>query len=324
MRRAASLAIIWAAALMAPAALSQDYPARPVTIIVPFPAGGPTDVLARIIAQPVSTTLKQQVIVDNVGGASGTVGAARAARSAPDGYTVFLHNVSHATASALYKSLPYDPVADFEPIGLVAEVPQALVGRKNLPAATLPELVDYLKTKRQKVNIAQAGRGSGSQLCALVLMSELDTKLTEVAYRGTGPAITDLMGDQVDVMCDQISNTGPQITSGTIKGFCVASKRRVAALADLPACSEAGLSGFTASVWHGLYAPKSTPPAILKTIGDALRAALRDPNVKARLAELGTEPEPEARVTPDALREQLKSEIGKWSTIIKSAGLKPE
>lgn len=309
---------------LASSVLAQDYPARPVTVIVPFPAGGPTDVVTRLLGQAMSAHLKQQIVVENVGGASGTVGAARAARSAPDGYTLFLHNISHATAPALYRSLPYDPIADFEPIGLIVDVPQAVVSKTGIAAKTLPELITYLKANRATVNLAQAGRGSGSHLCALLFMSAIDAKLTEVAYKGTGPAITDLMGGQVDLMCDQVSNTGNQIKAGTIRGYCVTTKTRVASLPDLPPCAEAGLPGFEASVWHGLYAPKGTPPAILGRVNEALRAALRDPTVKQRLGDLGAEPVAESQVTPTALRAHLRAQVDQWAAVIRAAKLLPE
>jgi tripartite-type tricarboxylate transporter receptor subunit TctC len=313
------LAMSWAAL-----ASAQDYPSRPITIVVPWAAGGPTDVVTRILGQAMSTDLKQPVVVENLGGASGTVGAARAARATPDGYTLFLHNISHATAPSLYKSLPYDPVEDFEPIGLILDVPQAVVSKNALPAKTLPELVAYLKANRDKVNLAQAGRGSGSHLCALLFMSAIDTKLTEVAYKGTGPAITDLMGGQVDVMCDQVSNTGNQIKAGTIRGYCTTIKSQVASLPDVRPCTEAGLPGFDASVWHGLYAPKGTPKPVLDRVNVALRAALRDGTVKARLAELGAVPVAETDVTPSALRSHLKAQVEKWATVIRAAKLQPE
>jgi len=311
-------------ALLAGPALAQDYPARPITVIVPFAAGGPTDVVTRLLGQAMGVQLGQQIVVENVGGASGTVGAARAARSAPDGYTLFLHNISHATAPALYEKLSYDPVGDFEPIGLIVDVPQAIVSKNALPAKSLPELVAYLKVNRERVNLAQAGRGSGSHLCALLFMDATATKLTEVAYKGTGPAITDLMGGQVDVMCDQVSNTGGQIKGGTIRGYCVTTKTRVASLPDLPPCADAGLPGFQASVWHGLYAPKGTPQPVLAKIGDALKVALRDPTVRTRLAELGAQPVPESDVAPAALRAHLKAEIDRWAKVIKAAKLLPE
>lgn len=319
--RAAALGL--AAALAGPAS-AQDYPARPVTIVVPWTAGGPTDVVTRILGQAMGAHLKQQIVVENVGGASGTVGAARAARAAPDGYTLFLHNISHATAPALYRTLPYDPIADFEPIGLIADVPQAVVSKNALPARTLPELVGYLKANRDKVNLAQAGRGSGSHLCALLFMSAIDARLTEVAYKGTGPAITDLMGGQVDVMCDQVSNTGSQIKAGTIRGYCTTIRTPVASLPEVKPCTEAGLPGFEASVWHGLYAPKGTPKPVIDRVGEALRVALRDPTVQTRLAELGAVPVPETSVTPSALREHLKAQVEKWAAVIRAAKLQPE
>lgn len=310
--------------LWAAPALAQDYPVRPITVIVPFAAGGPTDVVTRLLGQAMNAQLGQQLVVENVGGASGTVGAARAARSAPDGYTLFLHNISHATSPALYEKLSYDPIADFEPVGLIVDVPQAIVSKNGLPAKDLAELVAYLKANSARVNLAQAGRGSGSHLCALLFMEATGTTLTQVAYKGTGPAITDLMGGQVDVMCDQVSNTGGQIKGGTIRGYCVTTTTKVASLPELLPCAESGLPGFQASVWHGLYAPKGTPQPVLAKIGEALKAALSDPTVRSRLAELGAQPVPESDVNPAALRAHLKAEIDRWAAVIKAAKLTPE
>ncbi|HYF56005.1 MAG TPA: tripartite tricarboxylate transporter substrate-binding protein [Salinarimonas sp.] len=306
------LAIPWAAA-------AQPFPSRPIVIVVPFPAGGPTDVVGRLLAQVMGEHLKVQVLIENVGGASGTVGAARAAKAAPDGHTLFLHNSSHATAPALYKSLSYDPVADFEPIGLVADVPQTVVAKPGLAPKTFAELIAHMRGRREGVTMANAGRGSGSHLCALMLANALDTPVTPVAYRGTGPAMNDLLGGQVDMMCDQITNTAPHIRAGSIQAYCVTTKTRVAALPDLPACAEAGLPGFEASVWHGLYAPKGTPAPVLAAVNEALRAALASNLVKQRLADLGTEPVPPADVAPEPLRAHLKDQIDKWGAVIKAA-----
>ncbi|HEY8566962.1 MAG TPA: tripartite tricarboxylate transporter substrate-binding protein [Beijerinckiaceae bacterium] len=317
-------ALIGALALLAPGvAAAQEYPARPITLIIPFPAGGPTDVVGRLLGQAMGTALRQQIVIESVGGAGGTVGAGRAARAAPDGYTLFLHNSSHATAPALYDKLAYDPIADFEPIGLVADVPQAVVARANFPAKSFAELVAQLKTNGDKITVANAGRGSASHLCALLLTGALNVKPTAVAYQGTGPAINDMLGGQVDVMCDQVTNTGPQIRAERIQGYCVTTKTRVAALPNLPPCAEAGLPGFEVSVWHGLYAPKGTPKPVIEQVTRALQAALRDETVKQRLADLGTEPVKQDDATPDALRAHLKAQVEKWAAVIKAAPAAP-
>jgi tripartite-type tricarboxylate transporter receptor subunit TctC len=305
-------------------AAAQEFPSRPLTIIVPFPAGGPTDVLARLLANAMGANLKQQVIVETVGGAGGTIGAARAARAPADGYTIFLHNSSHSTAPALYAKLQYDPVADFEPIGLVADVPQTVVAKAGFPANDLKELIAHVKANKDKVNLANAGRGSASHLCGMLFMSAIETPLTTVAYQGTGPAMNDMLGGQVDVMCDQVTNTGAQIKAGKVKVYCVTTKTRVSTLPDVPPCAEAGLPNFEASVWHGLYAPKGTPKPVLERLNDALRSALRDDVVKQRLADLGAQPVPQSDVSPDALRRHLTSQVAKWGSVIKQAGLTPE
>jgi tripartite-type tricarboxylate transporter receptor subunit TctC len=296
---------------------AQTYPSRPITIIVPFAAGGPTDVVGRLIAESMSEHLKAQVIVENVGGASGTLGAGRVARAEPDGYTVLLNNMSQVAAPLLYQQLPYDAINSFEPIGLVVDVAQTVVSKKGLPARDLTELVAYVKANN--VSLANAGRGSGSHLCGLLLKRATNATVNEVPYRGTGPAINDMLGGQVDLMCDQITNTSSQIRGKSIQAYCVTSKKRVPALAELPTCDEAGLSGFEASVWHGLYAPKGTPKDITTKLNEALQVALKDEKVKTRLAELGTEPVPPGDVSPEALRNHLKAESEKWTSVIGSA-----
>jgi tripartite-type tricarboxylate transporter receptor subunit TctC len=305
-------------------ATAQDYPTRPITIIVPFPAGGPTDVLARLLANAMGANLKQQLIVETVGGAGGTIGAARAARAPADGYTILLNNSSHSSAPALYAKLPYDPVADFEPVGLVADVPQTVVAKAGFPANDLKELIAHVKANKDKINLANAGRGSASHLCGMLFTSAIETPLTTVVYQGTGPAMNDMLGGQVDVMCDQVTNTSAQIKAGKVKVYCVTTKTRVSTLPDVPPCAEAGLPHFEASVWHGLYAPKGTPKPMLERLNEALRSALRDETVKQRLAELGTQPVPQKDVSPDALRQHLISQVAKWSSVIKQAGLAPE
>jgi tripartite-type tricarboxylate transporter receptor subunit TctC len=296
---------------------AQTYPSRPITIIVPFPAGGPTDIVGRLIAESMSEHLRAQVIVENVGGASGTLGAGRVARAEPDGYTVLLNNMSQVAAPLLYKQLPYDAINSFEPIGLVVDVAQTVVSKKGLPARDLTELVAYIKANN--VSLANAGRGSGSHLCGLLLKRATNATVNEVPYRGTGPAINDMLGGQVDLMCDQITNTSSQIRGKSIQAYCVTSKKRVPALAELPTCDEAGLPGFEASVWHGFYAPKGTPKDITTKLNEALQVALKDEKVKTRLAELGTEPVPSGDVSPEALRNHLKAESEKWTSVISSA-----
>jgi tripartite-type tricarboxylate transporter receptor subunit TctC len=317
-------ALIASVALLAAAPLSaqaQNYPTKNITMIVPFAAGGPTDTVARLLGQSMGKTLGQTIVVENVGGAGGTLGAARAAKAAPDGYTIFLHHIGHATSATLYRKLPYDTVGDFAPIGLVTDVPMTLVAKAGTPANTLAELVDYLKKNKDKVSYANAGVGAASHLCGMLFMSAIQTELTTVAYRGTGPAMNDLLGGQVDVMCDQTTNTTSQIKAGKIKVYAVTSPTRVPSLPDVPTSTEAGLPALQVAVWHGLYAPKGTPKPVVDRLVAAVQTALEDPLIKDRFAELGTEPVAKDRATPEALAAHLKAEIAKWGPIIKNAGI---
>lgn len=303
------------------AAFAQSYPAKTVTMIVPFAAGGPTDTVARLVAQSMGKTLGQQVIVENVGGAGGTIGVARVAKADPDGYTVLLHHIGQSTAPALYRKLSYDAMNSFEPVGLITDVPMTFVARKDFPAKDFKELLAYVKANKDKVTYANAGVGSASHLCGMLFMSAIGTDITTVPYKGTGPAMNDLLGGQVDFMCDQTTNTTSQIKGGKIKAYGVTTKTRVPSLPDLPTLHEAGLPNFEVAVWHGLYAPKGTPKQVVDSLSNALGVALKDATVKQRFAELGTEPVAEARAKPDAHRAFLKAEIDKWSPIIKKAGV---
>ena len=241
------------------AADKDQYPSKVVTIVVPFSAGGPSDTVARLLAQALSTPLKNQIIVENVGGAGGTIGAARVAKARPDGYTLFVHHIGHATAPTLYRNLPYDSIRDFDPIGLINDGAMTLVARKDFPAGNLRELLAYVKANKDKVNMANAGVGSASHLCGILFMSAIQTDFTTIPYKGTGPAMNDLLGGQVDFMCDQTTNTTSQIKAGKIKVYGVTTKNRSASLPNVPTMSEAGLPNFEISVWHALYAPKGTP-----------------------------------------------------------------
>jgi len=300
---------------------ADTFPSKVINLVVPFAAGGPTDTVARVIGQAMSADLKQQIIIENVGGAGGTLAAARVARSAPDGYTLFLHHIGHSTAPALYRKLPYHAVDDFEPIGLVTDVSMTLVGRKDLPAKDLKELIAYVKANKDKVTLANAGLGAASHLCGMLFMSAIQTDLTTVPFKGTGPAMNDLLGGQVDFMCDQTTNTTGQIKGGKIKAYGVTSTTRVPSLPDIPTMHEAGLPNFEVVVWHGLYAPKGTPKPVIDRLNQSLKTALKDANVRQRFAELGTEPVADSRITPQALRAHLKAEIDKWGPIIKKAGV---
>ena len=300
---------------------AQDaYPSKVITMLIPFAAGGPTDTVGRLIAQSMSKDLGQQVIVENLGGAGGTLAAGKAARSAPDGYNVFLHHIGQSTAPSLYRKLSYNASSDFETIGLVTDVPMTIVARGNMPAKNMQELLAYIKANKDKVTYANAGIGSASHLCGMLFQTAVGVDLTTVPYKGTGPAMNDLLGGQVDFMCDQTTNTTSQIKGGKIKGYAVTTKTPVASLSDLPTLDKAGLPGFEVAVWHGLYAPKGTPKPIIDRLNKALNVALKDPNVISRFAELGTEPVSAERATPAAHRKHLDAEIARWKPIIDKAG----
>ena len=317
-----SLVLFCLMLLGAPLAHAADpYPSKVITIIVPFSAGGPTDTSARLLAQYMGSALKTQVIVENVAGAGGTIAASRVASSPPDGYTVFFHHIGFSTAPSLYRKLPYDTINDFEPIGMIGDVAMTLVARKDFPAKDLKELIANVKANRDKVNLANAGLGAASHLCGMLFMSAIQTEFTTIPYKGTGPAMNDLLGGQVDFMCDQTSNTISQIKAGKIKVYGVTTKTRVDALPDVPTMQEAGLPGFEVSVWQGLYAPKKTPKPIIETLTRALQTALADPTLKQRFVELGTVAASKEMATPEALRKHLKAEIDKWAPIIKKAGV---
>lgn len=316
-----AFAATFASSLSVSPTFAADYPAKPVTIVVPYAAGGPTDTVARLIAQAMSNDLKQQVLVENVGGAGGTIGASKVAHAAPDGYTLLLHHIGQATSATLYRKLPYSVLDDFAPIGLVTDVPMTIVARKDFPPKDMKELIAYVKANKDKVTYANAGIGAASHLCGMLFMSAIQTQVTTVPYKGTGPAMNDLLGGQVDFMCDQTTNTTSQIKGGKIKVYAVTTKTRVASLADVPTTVEAGLPAFQVGVWHGLYAPKGTPKPVIDRLSKSLQAALRDGNVKQRFADLGTEPEPQNRATPEALRAHLKAEVEKWAPVIKAAGV---
>ena len=298
-----------------------DYPDRPITIIVPHAAGGPTDTVSRLVAESMTRTLGQTLVVENVGGAGSTVGTARAARAEPDGYTLLINHVAQATSATLYRKLAYDPDGAFDGVGLITDVPMTLVARGDFPPSTVGELLDYIRTNKENVTYAHAGVGSASHLCGMLLMDALDVSMTTVPYKGTGPAMTDLLGGQVDMMCDQTTNTVPQIESGKIKGYAVTTPERLPVLPSLPTLDESGLKGFGMTVWHGMYAPAGTPKEILDKLSGALQVALADPKVIERFAQLGTVPVAAEEATPAALDQHLAAEIERWKPIIQAAGV---
>jgi putative tricarboxylic transport membrane protein len=301
-------------------AYAQDYPSKFVTVVMPYSAGGPGDTLSRIVAQSMTKTFKQQVIVENAAGAGGTIGSAKVANAPPDGHTLLMIHVSHATNPALYRNLRYDPVKDFEPIGLVADLPMAFVARKDFPAGNFKDFLAYVKANKDKVTYGNAGIGSASHLCGLMFLSAIETDVTTVPYKGAGPAMNDLMGGQFDFMCDQTINVVSPIKAGKIKAYAVTSKTRTSALPDLPTVAEAGMPGFDVNIWYALFAPKGTPKPVVDKLVAALQVATKDPEVKSRLHDLGAETVSADRAGPEALRTHLKAEIDKWGPIIKKAG----
>jgi tripartite-type tricarboxylate transporter receptor subunit TctC len=306
--------------LAAPAA-AQDYPTKPITLIVPFAAGGPTDVISRIIGEHMSRTLGHQLVIENVVGAGGTTASTRAKRAAPDGYTLITgHMGTHAASVALYPKLQYDPRTDFEPIGLIAGTPILILAKKDFPAKDLKEFVAYVKANEKTLNNAHAGVGSVSFTTCLLLNSLLGVKPTTIPFGGTGPSMNALVGGQVDYMCDQIVNAVPQIKGGTIKAYAIATAERNPSLPDLPTTKEAGLPEFEASAWNALFAPKDTPKPIVEKVAGALSAALDDEGVRKRLLDLGSDIPGKDRRGPAALGTLVKSEVDKWGKVIKEAG----
>ena len=301
-------------------ALAQSWPTKTITLIVPFAAGGPTDVVARTLALSLTKTLGQSIVVENKVGAGGTIAANYVAKASPDGYTIFLHHNGMATATALYRKLPYNPLTDFEYIGQVADVPMTLLARKDFPAANLKELIAYVKANKERINLANAGLGAVSHLCGMLFQRAIGVEVTTVPFSGTGPAMTALLGGQVDILCDQTTQTIPQIRSERVHFYGVTTLKRISALPDAPTLDEQGLSGFEVVVWHGIYAPKGTPREALDKLNAALRAALKDPLVAAKLKELGAEIVPESKQSPAGLSDWLRSEIDKWGPVIRAAG----
>ncbi len=302
---------------------SLAWPDKPITIVVPFAAGGPTDKVARDFAVAVQKQIPNStVIVENVGGAGGTLGASRVAKAAPDGHTYLLHHIGMATIPALYRNLPYKPVDDFEFVGLINDVPMTLIGRSTLPANNYAELVKWLEANKGKINLANAGLGAASHLCGLLFQQAVKIDMTTIPYKGTGPAMTDLLGGQVDIMCDQTTNTTAQIASGKVKAFAVTSSKRLStpALAALPTLDEAGVKGFNVGIWHGLYAPKGTPAPVLTRVNTALKAAIKDPAFVNSMESLGAVIVNDARNNPAEHKKFVEAEIAKWGPVIRAAG----
>ena len=310
------------ATLLATAAWA-EYPEKPVTIVVPFAAGGPTDKVARDLAEALRKPLGgQTIIIENVGGAGGTLGATKVARAANDGYTLLLHHIGMSTSPALYRTMQYKTLEDFEYLGMINEVPMTLIGKPSLPANNYAELAKWIEANKGKINLANAGLGAASHLCGLLFQSTIKVDMQTVPYKGTAPAMTDLLGGQVDLMCDQTTNTTSQIESGKVKAFAVTTSKRLTtpALKHLPTLDEAGLKGFNVSIWHGLYAPKGTSKAITDKINGALRTALKDADFIKREEALGAVIVTDARLGGAEHKKFVEAEINKWGPIIKAAG----
>jgi len=308
-------------ALAAGAALA-DYPEKPVNLVVPFSAGGPTDKVARDLAEALRKPLGATIVIENVGGAGGTLGATKVAKASPDGYTLLLHHIGMATSPALYRNMQYKTLEDFEYLGLINEVPMTLIGKPGLPANSYAELAKWLDANRGKVNLGNAGLGSASHLCGLLYQSTVKIDMTTVPYKGTGPAMTDLLGGQIDLMCDQTTNTTSQIEGGKVKAYAVTTTKRLTSpgLAKYPTLDEVGLKGFSVSIWHGIYAPKGTPKPVLDKIAAALKVAMADADFRKRQEALGAVLVTDARVGGAEHKKFVESEINRWGPVIKAAG----
>ena len=306
--------------LAAGSVLAQAYPNRPVTLVVPFAAGGPTDVVARSLGQAMSRSLGQSVVIENKLGAGGTLAAAYVAKAAPDGYTILIHHNGMATAPALYRKLPFNPLSDFEYVSQVVDVPMTLLGRKDLPPNNLAELISYVRANADKLNLAHAGLGAVSHLCGMVFRQAIGVELQTVPYQGTAPALNALLGGQVDLLCDQTTQTIPHIKAGSVKLYGVTTPSRINALPQAPTLDEQGMKGFQVVVWHGIYAPKGTPAPVIEKVQAAVRSALKDPVVLQRMTDLGAEIVPDAKLTSEGLRSWLQAETDRYGPMIRKAG----
>ncbi len=317
--------LVVAAAALSLVAQADTYPtAKPVTIVVPFTAGGPTDRVARDLAEAMRKPLGgATVVVDNAAGAGGSIGANKVAKAAPDGYTLLLHHIAMATMPTLVRNIPFKVDSDFEYLGMINDVPMTLISKPSLPANNYKELSGWIGANKDKINLGNAGVGSASHLCGLLFQNAIQVDMTTVPYKGTAPAMTDLIGGQIDLMCDQTTNTTSQIEGKKVKAFAVTTTKRLttAALKDLPTMQESGLKGFEVTIWHGLYAPKGTPPDILAKLNGALKAALKDPEFIKKQEGLGAVVVTDKRVEPAEHKKFVAAEIAKWSPVIKAAGV---
>jgi tripartite-type tricarboxylate transporter receptor subunit TctC len=306
--------------LLAGNAFAQQYPTRNVNMVVPYAAGGPTDTVARVLGQAMGKPLGQTVIVENKPSAGGILGPEQVKNAKPDGYTILIHHIGMATTPTLYRQLRYNPLTDFEYIGLINEVPMTIIANEKVPAKNLKEFLAYIKANKDKVTYANAGIGAASHLCGMLFMSAIQTDLLTVPYKGTGPAMNDLLGGQVTFMCDQTTSTTAQIKSGKVKVYGITAAQRVSSLPDVPTLQEQGLKGADVAIWHGLYAPKGTPKPVLDKLVSSMQAALKEEDVRKRFTDLGAVTYGPDKQTPAALQAHLKAEIDKWAPLIKKAG----
>ena len=320
MKRISVLSALVTLAVAASSASAQQYPTRNISMIVPYAAGGPTDTVARVLGQAMGKPLGQTVIVENRPSAGGILGPEQVKNAKPDGYTILIHHIGMATTPTLYRNLRYNPLNDFEYIGLVNEVPMTIIAKPTMPAKDFKEFLDYIKKNKDKVSYANAGIGAASHLCGMLFMSAIQTDFLTVPYKGTGPAMNDLLGGQVDFMCDQTTSTTSQIKAGKVKAYALTAPKRVNSLPDLPTLQEQGLKGADVAIWHGLYAPKGTPKPVIDKLVSSMQEALKDQGVNQRFAELGALTFPADKQTPAALQAHLKAEIEKWAPLIKKAG----
>lgn len=323
MRLIAALILITLSLVCGPA-LAQTYPERPVTLVVPFAAGGPSDAIARVLAQRMSQELKQQIVVENVAGVGGTLGSARVAKAAPDGYTILINDLALPSAPLLKRNLTFDVRTDLAPIGVLNTGPMVLIARRTLGITSIEQLAARMRTDPAPLNLGHSGIGSNSHMCGLLLQASIGAKVTEVAYRGAGPAMNDLVGGTLDIMCEQTATALPQVQGGSVAAIAVTSAERLAALPAAPTMIEAGYPKFNFVLWHGLYAPAATPKGVVDTLAAALQASLDDPDIAKRYAEMGRSALASADRTPAAHKQRLEAEIDRLRTLLESAGVKPQ
>lgn len=310
-----------AALLAAPQLRAQSsWPDQTITLVIPFAPGGPTDAVGRLIAEVMARDLGVNMVVQNVGGAGGTTGTNRVAQARPDGYTILLHNIGMATAPTLYRRLPYDPLTAFEYIGLVTATPMVWMARPDFPGETFADMLRFVRERRDRVNLANAGLGSASQLCGTLFQAQLGVGATTISYTGSGPIYPEIIAGRIDIYCDQTTSAIPFIQARSVKAMAVTTAEPLPQVPGVPTATGAGLQGFEIAVWHGVYAPRGTPAPVVARLNQALRVALRDPRVVQRLNELGSPPEPESRQTPEAHRAHVAAEIAKWRPILQAAG----